>query len=299
MFKKRLTIIVLLLILLINYNYAYSIIQQDTTIENDSFDIYKFTDHLAISDINSETKELVFNIPPVYDLMVKINGIKHTNISYTTDTLTINISNLSISNKSLNLDLIYLTDYYTSKQEGIWQLSYISRYANKLGNIEITLPRNSKLNNTSENPIAIETINDSLILKFSNLNSITIDYINTPTKTNNYSFTLITSIIILVIGTITFIIFKQKNKKEKTIVQNKSTNENLLLGLNENEQKIMKIVIAEEGQTQKSISGKLLLPKGTISRNIQKLIDKGYLEIKKYGISNKIFLGEVFRKNPK
>lgn len=40
----------------------------------------------------------------------------------------------------------------------------------------------------------------------------------------------------------------------------------------------------------------VVLPKGTTSRNIKKLVSKGYLEIKKYGVSNKVFLGEIFNK---
>ena len=51
-----------------------------------------------------------------------------------------------------------------------------------------------------------------------------------------------------------------------------------------------------EGQSQKIIAAKSFLPKGTVSRNIQKLVDKGYIDIKKYGVSNKLFLGEVFKK---
>jgi len=67
-----------------------------------------------------------------------------------------------------------------------------------------------------------------------------------------------------------------------------------MLGLNENEQKIIKLLLVEDGLSQQKVALKLFLPKGTVSRNIQKLEDKGYIEIKKYGVTNKIFLSSLF-----
>ena len=70
----------------------------------------------------------------------------------------------------------------------------------------------------------------------------------------------------------------------------------LLLGLNENEQKIIKLLLNEDGLSQKKISLKTFLPKGTVSRNIKKLESKDYILIKPYGATHKIFLGNIFKK---
>ncbi|HOW29671.1 MAG TPA: winged helix-turn-helix transcriptional regulator [archaeon] len=285
MIKKQI-LIFFVFITIINYNYAYNVISQDTEIFADKFDSYKISEKLIITDINSEKLELP--IVPSYDVVVKINNQKYSNFSYTTELLTINLSNIP---ETLNIEIISLTDYYTNKNNGLWNLNYKSRYLDTSNNLKITLPKNSEI---KETPISssVQVINGQIVISFKDIKEININYDLKNVESNNYYYYLLIIPIILV-GAYLLIKKKPKTKKE---IKTTEKGKDLLLGLNENEQKIMKIIIENEGQSQKIITAKSFLPKGTVSRNIKKLIDKGYIDIKKYGVSNKLFLGEVFKK---
>lgn len=289
MYQKFKTLLPLLIfVIILNYNFAYSIDYQKTEISAYGFDTYKITDNLVVSDLNQGYLEL--DIVPCYDLLVKINNQKINSYSYDTDKLTINVAgNL----KSATIDIIYLTDYYANKQNGIWTVNYNSRYKEKIDEIKIILPKGAKLIDASGS-VSAEVINGQLTVSFKDTSAININYelIQKPSNTNYY---ILSVVLILTIMAIRFGLKKRTRKKniKNLTAQNK---EDLLLGLNENEQKIIKVIMENPGQTQKLITAKSFLPKGTVSRNIKKLSDKGYIEIKKYGVSNKIFLGEVFKK---
>jgi uncharacterized membrane protein len=284
MIKKQI-LIFFVFITIINYNYAYNVISQDTEIFADKFDSYKISEKLIITDINSEKLELP--IVPSYDVVVKINNQKYSNFSYTTELLTINLSNIP---ETLNIEIISLTYYYTNKNNGLWNLNYKSRYLDTSNNLKITLPKNSEI---KETPISssVKVINGQIVISFKDIKEININYDLKNVESNNNYYLLIIPIIL--VGAYFLIKKKPKTKKE---IKTTEKGKDLLLGLNENEQKIMKIIIENEGQSQKIITAKSFLPKGTVSRNIKKLIDKGYIDIKKYGVSNKLFLGEVFKK---
>ena len=274
-------LIIFTFLFLINYVCAYNVISQETEITHNHFDVYKFDERLVLTDIN--TNKLEFPIVPSYDLIVKINNQRYSNISYTTDLLTINIDpNLS----NIDLEIIYLTDYYTSKSESLWYVNYSSRYLEKIDKITLTLPKEAQTKDLT-NISSAKVINGQMVITLLDSKEINIYYTLVSLKKRNYYFLLI-----LLIIPIYFLLRKKKRTKKS------EKDDSLLLGLNENEQKIVKLLLDQkEGLTQKQISLKLFLPKGTVSRNITKLVDKGYLEIKKYGVSNKVFLGEVFKKN--
>lgn len=274
-------LILLCFLFFINYVCAYNVISQETEITHNHFDVYKFDERLVLTDIN--TNKLEFPIVPSYDLIVKINNQRYSNISYTTDLLTINIDpNLS----NIDLEIIYLTDYYTSKSESLWNINYSSRYLEKMDKLTLTLPKDAQTKDLT-NISSARVVNGQMVITLLDSKEINVNYRLVSLKKRNYYFLLI-----LLIIPIYFLLRKKKRTKKS------EKDDSLLLGLNENEQKIVKLLLDQkEGLTQKQISLKLFLPKGTVSRNITKLVDKGYLEIKKYGVSNKVFLGEVFKKN--
>jgi len=286
-FKKILPIFIFLIIL--NYNFAQTTDYQQTEINHYEFDTYKIKDNLILSDVNQS--QLVFDIVPCYDLIVKINNQKTDSISYNLNSLTINLNDNIKNLEKMNIEIIYLTDYYTSKSNGLWTLIYNSKYKETIDELKITLPKSAKVN---ELPLisSAEVINGQMVVSLFDVKNISINYeLSSKTSENNYLIILV--ILLAIVFGIHLILKKKPKKKTKTKVSEK---EDLLLGLNENEQKIIKVIMENEGQTQKTITAKSFLPKGTVSRNIKKLVDKGYIEIKKYGVSNKLFLGDVFRK---
>ncbi|HRS42828.1 MAG TPA: winged helix-turn-helix transcriptional regulator [Candidatus Diapherotrites archaeon] len=287
MFLKKIIPIFIFLIIL-NYNFAQTVDFQKTEITHYEFDTYKIKDSLIVSNITKN--QLVFDIVPCYDVIVKINNHKTDSISYNLNTLTINLNDNLKDLKKINIEIIYLTDYYTNKEKGTWILNYGSRYKNKIDELKITLPKNAKILDTPSGATA-QVINKQINLSLKEIAETHINY-EMPESSSGPNYYVM--ILVLIIGIVSFYFAYKKKPKVKN--KTKSKTSDLLLGLNENEQKIIKVVMEKEGQTQKAITAKSFLPKGTVSRNIKKLSDKGYIEIKKYGVSNKIFLGEVFNK---
>lgn len=286
MIKKQILILFAFLFI-VNYVFSQNIVSQDIEITASEFDTYKIKESLKIVDLNNTTIELL--IVPSYDLIVRVNGQRHNSIFYNTEMLTINLEK---DLKEINVEIIYLTDYYTSKNNSIWKIYYNSRNLQNINTLKITLPKESKIKEIPALSSA-QVVNGQMVLSFKDIKEINIDYeLNTKKAKNNY-YLLIASLFIFVVGYL--IVRKPKLKKETKKIKARD----LLLGLNENEQKIIRIIMENEGQSQKIITAKSFLPKGTVSRNIKKLIDKGYIEIKKYGVSNKLFLGEVFKKGEK
>lgn len=274
----------LFLIILVNLSFAYNIESQDTEITFTKFDVYKISEKLEIK--NNTSKTLEFFIVPSYDVIIKINNQKYFNYSYSTDKLTIDLDNIL---ENFNLEITYLTDYYTNKNLGIWNLKYYSTHTENINNLKLTLPKNVELKNTFEYD-TLQILNKQIIVFFKDIKQIDVEYDIKEVKNYNYLYFLLLPLIL-----IGFFLLFVKSKK----INKKQIKTDLLLGLNENEQKIMKVLMENEGQSQKIITAKTYLPKGTVSRNIKKLMSKGYIEIKKYGVSNKLFLGEVFTKNKK
>lgn len=86
------------------------------------------------------------------------------------------------------------------------------------------------------------------------------------------------------IGLVSFLFVNfKKNKKSKPI-----TNNIMLSDLNNRQKEIIAILKKEKMVTQKYLLNKLNIPKGSLSRNLKSLEAKELIEIKKFGLTNKI-----------
>lgn len=284
-------LILIMLFVFINYNFAYNLNYQETKLETENTWTYYVFEKI---NVTLESKDLINNdlkieipIVPCYDLYVKIKDKKYTNIKYTDELLTIYLNEPDIIRKqNIDIEIIYLTDYYTNKNNNFWNLKYHTKNFDTIKTVKIIFPKYSKIKDTT-NFYTIESNNSKISATINNINEINVDY-EINVKKNKTTLTIIILSSIAIIFTGVFLFFKKKKNIQK--------DNPLLLGLNENEQKIMKLIIEKEGQSQKQITIKSYLPKGTVSRNIKKLENKEYIEIKKYGISNKLFLGKNFKK---
>jgi len=66
------------------------------------------------------------------------------------------------------------------------------------------------------------------------------------------------------------------------------TNNIMLSDLNNRQKEIISILKKEKIVTQKYLLNKLNIPKGSLSRNLKSLEAKELIEIKKFGLTNKI-----------
>ena len=82
-----------------------------------------------------------------------------------------------------------------------------------------------------------------------------------------------------------FYVYINKNKKSKP-----KTNNIILSDLNNRQKEIIIILKKEKIVTQKYLLEKLKIPKGSLSRNLKSLEAKELIEIKKFGLTNKIKL---------
>lgn len=86
------------------------------------------------------------------------------------------------------------------------------------------------------------------------------------------------------IGLVSFLfVYFKKNKKAMPI-----TNNIMLSDLNNRQKEIISILKKEKIVTQKYLLEKLNIPKGSLSRNLKSLEAKELIEIKKFGLTNKI-----------
>ncbi len=296
--------IILVLVLCIPSIYSYQVQDISTSINVRSNGTIEINNQLNVTDINENL--LILDIVPVYDLSVKINNTI-PNFTYTNSKLEVYIDNYNSS--ELIVDVTYLTDKFTTKQDDVWNINYYPLFTDVTGIYQIILPLDAEIvnlssdlqNNNKVNNISV--INKRLVINDVNLSSFNIYYKIGNQKLvedKNNSWILFIIIILIIVVSIFMYVSKKKklkNKKDKGREDKEkevNSNEKLLLGLNENEQKIIKLLLVQDGLSQQKVALKLFLPKGTVSRNIQKLEDKGYIEIKKYGVTNKIFLSSLF-----
>jgi uncharacterized membrane protein len=80
-----------------------------------------------------------------------------------------------------------------------------------------------------------------------------------------------------------FYVYINKRKKSKP-----KTNNIILSDLNNRQKEIIAILKKEKMVTQKYLLNKLNIPKGSLSRNLKSLEAKELIEIKKFGLTNKI-----------
>lgn len=288
-------IIIFIIFFSVNIN-AYNIERIDTSAILRDNGIIQVSDKLILTEVN-KSDVITFLIFPVYDLKIK-SDYKDLTYSYSLNTLTVNASDCCILNNSLHLEIIYLTDFYSYKNGNVWSVIYYPLFKEYTDSLKFIFPKNTEIIDLSVDFQNISIVNNQFVLTLNNpVSSLDVNYsLNQVTLPESYNFNYFKYIFIFLILTLLFsgvYIFLRKKKKVKVIKENK---EDLLLGLNENEQKIIKVIIDNEGILQKSLSKECFLPKGTVSRNLKKLESKGYIEIKRYGINKKVFLGKVFSK---
>jgi len=286
---KFFTLFFLILLFSISLS-AYSIEKIDTDIKVNYNGSLQISDTLLIKDVD-KSEEITLPIIPVYDLKIK-SVYKDLNYSYDLSNLRISVSDCCLLNNSVTLEIIYLTDFFTSKKENVWQLSYFPVFKNYVDTFFITFPENIEIVDISTDFRNVSIKDNKFYLSLDSVTSFDVNYsfsysFQDEEKSFNWILFLIIFFIFFLASYFSFKKYFKKNKEEK---------EDLLLGLNENEQKIIKIVLENEGILQKSLSKECFLPKGTVSRNLKKLESKGYIEIKRYGINKKVFLGNVFSK---
>jgi uncharacterized membrane protein len=285
--------------------FSYNIDGLETYIsvrDNGALEVH---DYLFVSNVDSNF--LVLDIIPVYDLVIKVDGKKYNYYSYDLDNLEIDLRHIN-KEVNLNLEIIYLTDFYSSKENSNWIINYKPLFFESVDNFKLDLPINSSFNTLSVDLSKVSFNNNRFSVTDVNVSYLDINYFINDLKigessSRDLNYLYLGLVLFIIIVTI-FFIFNIRNKKDIYFKSNKKNIEtkskkdfnDLLLGLNENEQKIVKLLLVESGLSQKKISLKLFLPKGTISRNIKKLEEKGYIEIMKYGVTNKVFLSKLFEK---
>lgn len=288
--KKYLFIIFIILFFSSNF-FAYSIENIDTKIIIKENGVLEITDVIFFKNVNNN-EEIILPIIPVYDLKIKTDN-KGITYSYSLDYLTINLNNCCLLDNSITINIVYLTDFYTLKKGSIWTIDYYPIFREYVDTFSIYFLKNTEIINFSDDYKNIHIKDNKFLYTSDNfISNFRVDYsinINNIEENKNFNkFILYFFILILLIIMVYFFI--------RNIFVSKKKDNSLLLGLNENEQKIINIIIKENGILQKKISKECFLPKGTVSRNLKKLESKGYIEIKRYGVNKKVFLGPVFSK---
>jgi len=296
---KSYTFLILLIVLFSVNSFAYSIEKIDTSIAVNESGILQVNDTVLFTEVK-RGDSIVLPIIPVYDL--KIKGVnKDLNYNYSFKTLTINLNNCCVLDDSITLEIIYITDVYSFKNENVWSINYIPIFKEYVDNFSLLLPKGTEIIDLSIDYRNI-TIQDNKFLVTYNepISNFDVNYsISFSSMQDKKTFNWSLFFIILISFVISFVLIKYFFKNEKSLFSlNKEEikSKDLLLGLNENEQKIIKIILEKNGMLQKNLSKECFLPKGTVSRNLKKLESKGYIEIKRYGVNKKVFLGEVFLK---
>jgi len=298
---KNYYFLLLLLIVLFSVNsFAYNIEKIDTSITVIENGILQVNDIVLFTEIK-KGDSIVLPIIPVYDLKIK-NTNKDINYNYSFNTLTINLNNCCILDNSLTLEIIYLTDVYSFKNGNVWSVSYLPIFKEYVDSFSLILPKKTEIISLSLDYRNV-TIQDNKFLVTYNepISYFDINYsIHFSSMIDKKPFNWFLFFMIFFISFfVFFVLVKFILKKKKSLISSnkeKIEAEDLLLGLNENEQKIIKIVLEKNGILQKNLSKECFLPKGTVSRNLKKLEGKGYIDVKRYGVNKKVFLGKVFSK---
>ncbi|MFH0905988.1 MAG: helix-turn-helix domain-containing protein [archaeon] len=302
MFFKRIVIHLLLFSLIlgiVNYVNSYEISNYKTKIIVNNDGTTTVNESFILK--NNSNKEILIKLVPLYDFVLNSKTINYSIDSNNNLKLIFDNNNI----KDFNIEFIYLTDYYLSKDNSEWNISYNPLLVNtQLEKIEILLPKDIEICQISQN-WQIGIIEERFLVTTNNINNFNLKYKVSAIKKlyinedngkqyPNYTWLVVLVFVIIIAGLIIggYLFY---NRKKKTFASDNG--KNLLLGLNENEQKIVTHLLKEEGLSQKVLSSKLFLPKGTVSRNITKLQEKGYLEVKPYGVTHKIFLSNIFNKD--
>lgn len=187
--------------------------------------------------------------------------------------------------------LISETDILTSKNKENWLFELKTPIFENYY-CAILLPKNIQINYiNSPNPVRI-TNKDNRIQIISTGQDQNIQ-IKIQYKKNNFKetynyfwFGLIFGIIV----TVCFLVLFFKNKKRRNNKEPEQVTDTLLEELSDRQKEIIDILNSKKIVTQHYLLKELKMPKSSLSRNLKSLETKEIIEIKRYGITNKILL---------
>jgi uncharacterized membrane protein len=176
----------------------------------------------------------------------------------------------------------------TSKKAAVWTFTATESFEEYL--IEVRLPKNSVMHYVkSEAPVQIGTIDEQTFIRMSDSNdlfNVTIQYSIEEIQTSApWYIEFIGIIAVLLIFSGIALLAKRKATKAANF-QTSSTDTSML---SERQKRIVEILESKkEPLTQTQICEELNLPKSSVSRNIETLVQKDILEKSGVGMSNKV-----------
>lgn len=181
----------------------------------------------------------------------------------------------------------FSTDEYTSKEGSEWTIVYIMPCD---GDLTVRFPAGARLIEGSGESY----VEDGLL------------HVNTEAKGDEavefrYSFFReketewwpILAVLMVVGALVIFLLTKRK--KEAVSTEKQDTEKKLEL-FPDVEKKIVKILMERDAITQKELEAVVDMPKSTLSRTLNRLEEKGFIERKKVGLSKKIFITDGLKK---
>jgi len=201
--KINLFIIIVVLFLLPSI-YSYTTNDISTTILVRTNGSLEINEQLSITDFK-DTNELVFDIFPVYDMIVKVNS-KDASYTFGIDKLRINVDNYSTN--EILLDITYLTDYYTLKDINGWTIDYSPLFLDATGQFKITFPAGSNIISLSTDIKNLHPDRDKFYVTDEDLLNFKANYKisnqNIKSEKGNNSWLIIVLVIILIGLTIAY-----------------------------------------------------------------------------------------------
>jgi uncharacterized membrane protein len=185
-----------------------------------------------------------------------------------------------------NHPLLISSTNYTSKNGNLWTLDLNINETFSDYVYEIYLPKNAAIKNLST-PKTMSITNENNVLLILGIGhnetfKLIISYIIKQEK-NNYFYLILLETIILIGVIVYFVLYFKKNK----IRINYSL-------LSKRQCKIMKIIENKKRVTQKYLEELNLMPKSSLSRNIESLNKKGLIIKNKKGINNILSIKSQF-----
>ena len=246
---------------------------------------------------------LMFYFCVISTSFTTVDSIQATEFYADLEIVVDNAGFVSIKGETNYPDLIVEnTEEYTSKVKSLWTLN-ISLKENFSDFIfSIILPENTEINSIfSSGKTRIGEESGSLIITGYGSNeplSITVQYQTEKLSEQRgffgldlFSLILISIIIILIVSFFIVLLFYNQVNKRLILEKDEVISHKNLKGLNERQQKIMKLLQdANSALTQTEIQRELDMPKASVSRNISRLELKGLIEKEQIGMSNLIRL---------
>ena len=208
----------------------------------------------------------------------------------------------------------YHSAVLTQKNANMWNFSYVHHKVKDFDNMELTIvmAKNSRLYSYSDGgivytdegntkidwviPVDTDTITFSAIYEMSIPNGNT--ELN-PANSENTIFTSVWLYLLLVISLAIILILLlkfTKRFKKSTIKTSSKAQKNIIKTLTHNESIITGLLIKNGGiVTQKDILSQTKLPKSTLSRTIKKMQAKNIIEVRGFGMTNKVWLTDWFK----